>query len=570
MKPSRLLLLVSLWLAASLPCFAQEGRPRYEKRWVYLAHNLLVDQNTDAAVALLARAGKAGYNGALLSDYKFNILDRMTPNYFRNVERVKKAAEKAGIELIPAIFPIGYSDGLLAHDPNLAEGFAVEAAPFLVTGREATLVADPAAKLRNGDLEQTNGDQFANFGFQDDPGKVTFVDHQVVHGGKVACRIEDTKKNSSTGNARLVQRVKVRPHACYRFSAWVRTRSLAGTGSFHLLALGAGPSSRQLTFHEAGLKPDQDWTPIDVVFNSLDQGEVNLYVGLWGGQNGTLWVDDLKLEELGLVNVLRRKGCPLAVASADGKTVYVEGRDFEPVVDTKLGVVPYAGQYDFAHSGPAIRLTPRSTINDGARLRVGWYHPVLTHGEQMMCCLSEPKVYDLLRDQARRVNALFHPKTVFMSHDEIRVINWCQACQSRRLTPGKLLADNVRRCVAILKETMPRAKVATWSDMFDPNHNAVASYYLVNGSLEGSWEGLARDVMIANWNSGKARQSLDWFSRRGHEQLIAGYYDVDDLGNFQVWNGAAKGVPRVTGFMYTTWQSKFELLERYGEAMRGQ
>jgi hypothetical protein len=569
MKRSPVLWIVGAICSTVAPCLAQEGNVRYERRWVYLSHNLLVDQNADAVVALLERAGKAGYNGALLSDYKFNILDRMPSNYFRNVERVKKAAEKAHIELVPAIFPIGYSDGWLAHDPNLAEGLLVESAPFVVKGREAALVDDPTSKLRNGDLEQVSGDKFVNFGFQDDPGKVTFADRQVVHGGKISCRIEDTKRNSSSGNARLVQLVKVRPNACYRFSAWVKTKQLEGTGAFHLLALGAGEPSRQLTFHEAPLKPDQDWTLVEVVFNSLDQKQINLYVGLWGGQNGTLWLDDLKLEELSLVNVLRRRGCPLVVAAGRGEIVYEEGRDFDRVVDDKLGVVPYAGQYDFAHAGPKIQLTARSRIKDGDRLRVTWYHPILTHGEQMMCCLSEPKVYDLLRDQAKRINALFHPKTVFMSHDEIRVINWCQACRSRKLSPGKLLADNVRRCVAILKDTMPRATVATWSDMFDPNHNAVKSYYLVNGSLEGSWEGLAPAVLIANWNSGKAHESLDWFARRGHSQIIAGYYDADDLSNFRTWNAAAKGVPKISGFMYTTWQSKFELLEKYGNAMRG-
>ncbi len=105
--------------------------------------------------------------------------------------------------------------------------------------------------------------------------------------------------------------------------------------------------------------------------------------------------------------------------------------------------------------------------------------------------------------------------------------------------------------------------------MFDPHHNAVNSYYLVNGSLKGSWEGLSKEVIIANWNSGKASDSLKFFAGRGHSQVIAGYYDADDLGNFRTWDAAARGVPGVFGFMYTTWQSKYSLLEQYGQAMRG-
>ena len=129
-----------------------------------------------------------------------------------------------------------------------------------------------------------------------------------------------------------------------------------------------------------------------------------------------------------------------------------------------------------------------------------------------------------------------------MSHDEIRVANWCLACQSRKRTPGQLLAENARRCTSILKAVNPQARIVVWSDMFDPHHNAVDNYYLVNGSLKGSWEGLAHDVVIANWNGGKAAESLKFFADRGHPQIIAGYYDGDDLDEL-----SAMGCGRAAG-----------------------
>ncbi len=213
-------------------------------------------------------------------------------------------------------------------------------------------------------------------------------------------------------------------------------------------------------------------------------------------------------------------------------------------------------------------MRPNSRIRSGERLLVSWYHPMITVSGQVMCCLSEPKLEGILREQARQVNELFRPGTFFMSHDEIRVANWCKACQDRKLTPGRLLADNARKCTAILKSVNPRARIVVWSDMFDPNHNAVDSYYLVNGSLKGSWEGLSPDVIIANWNGGKARASLEFFSSRGHRQVIAGYYDVDDLSNFQTWDTAVRGIKGIAGFMYTTWAHRFELLEAYGNALK--
>ena len=85
----------------------------------------------------------------------------------------------------------------------------------------------------------------------------------------------------------------------------------------------------------------KDWSRVEVVFNSLDQTEVNLNAGVWGGKEGTLWLDDLAIEEMSLVNILRREVSPLSVSSKDGKTPYTEGRDFVPVRDAKLGMVPY-------------------------------------------------------------------------------------------------------------------------------------------------------------------------------------------------------------------------------------
>jgi hypothetical protein len=258
---------------------SQEAKPRYDQRWFYASKNLLVDASADELIALIGRAGKSGYNGLVLADYKFNILDQMPDRYFQNVQRVRREAAAAHIDIIPAVFPIGYSNGLLAHDPNLAEGLPVERAPFVVKGREAVLLPDASARLVNGDLEQVQGDRFIGFSFQDDPEKTTFADHTVVHHGKTSCRMQDVAKYNPHGLCRLVQRVAVRPHACYRFSCWVKTKDFHVDDGFRLLALGTGKDNRSLTFYEAPLEPTKDWSRIDVVFNSLDEREVTLYAG---------------------------------------------------------------------------------------------------------------------------------------------------------------------------------------------------------------------------------------------------------------------------------------------------
>lgn len=374
-----------------------QSAPRYEKRWVWLSCNLQVNEEVDRVSALMERAAKAGYNGVVLTDYKMNFLQRVPDWYFKNAKKVIDAAKKSKIEIIPGVFSVGYSNGLLSNDVNLAEGVEVQNAPYRIKSGKGVLLSDPKAKLANGGLEETKGNTFLGFGYQDNPGQTTHADHSIVHGGRTSCRMENFNDKPV---CRLIQKATVRPHACYRASCWVKSKDFQNAGDFRLLAL-AGEGGRSLTFQENVLEPTQDWKQVEVVFNSLDQTSVNLYAGTWGGKSGSLWIDDLALEELSFVNILRREGCPLKITSKDEKTVYKEGVDFEPLVDPKLGMTPYQGEYRFDHIGPELRIKKGSRIKEGSTVLVSWYHPVLTHGSYAACCLSEPKVYDLLQEQAK-------------------------------------------------------------------------------------------------------------------------------------------------------------------------
>ncbi len=72
------------------------------------------------------------------------------------------------------------------------------------------------------------------------------------------------------------------------------------------------------------------------------------------------------------------------------------------------------------------------------------------------------------------------------------------------------------------------SQIYVWSDMFDPHHNAHDNYYLVNGDISGSWNGLPCDTIVMNWNLGNLNTSLTWFANLGINQIVAGYYDSGD------------------------------------------
>jgi hypothetical protein len=554
--------LTIIFFFAAVPARAEE----LSRRWVYLQLNLQVEANVEKAESILRRAAAAGYNGVVLADYKLNILDRVPDHYFRHAERFKQIARELKLEIIPTVAPMGYSDGLLAHNPNLAEGLPVKDAPFVVRGGVAQLDSELKDALPGGGFEQHKNHAVAGWSFQDFPGKASIVDTAIKRAGASSLRFENLRETAApSGNGRVSRVVSVRPWRQFHASVWIKTEAFESASSVRLFAM--GKDGRVLSHSNLQVKRDQDWTQHHIVFNSLEDDEIRLYCGAWSGRGGKLWLDDLQLEEAAFVNLLRRDACPLVVKTASGQ-VCEEGKDFARLVDPKLGNVPYPGNFDVYHQPPQLRLLPGSRIQEEEKLLVSFYHTVTIYDGQVTCCLADREVFKILADQVRRVEQLFEPKTYFLSHDEIRLANWCPACHREGRSAGELLAENMRQCVATIRKTNPTATLCVWSDMFDPSHNARDKFYLVQGDLAGSWEGLPRDMVLINWNSGKPKESLPFFGNRGHAQILAGYYDADPK-RIAAWLAAGEGVPGINGVMYTTWQSNFEQLEKFAKAAWG-
>ncbi|MCC7290975.1 MAG: hypothetical protein IT449_02815 [Phycisphaerales bacterium] len=520
--------------------------------WLYCPTNLLVDENVAKLDDLWRRAAKMGYTHVLLADSKFCRLVDMEPRYFHNVDRVKALARELRLTLVPAVMPIGYSNDILSRDPNLVEALPVREALFVVHRNVARHEPEPRVELKGGDFND-----LSRWDWKD----------ECVTADAGAARVADPNGR----NARIVQKLNVAPFRQYHVSVRVKTADFAGTPEAKILADG-----RALTFINLGVKPTQDWTVHHTVFNSLDHTEVALYLGCWDGRSGSLWWDDAKVEEIGLLNVVRRPGAPLTVhremtGDARDPVAWIEGQDFERVVDPDMGVHPWPGEYDVWHEPPVIRLTDAGVkkLPDGSRLRVSYYHAITIHDGQAMICPSEPKTLEILRDHMRRVHEAFGASAYFMSHDEIRVLNWCDACQKRHLTAGQILAENLRQCTSMVREVAPDATLYVWSDMFDPHHNAGQDYYLVRGDLARSWEGLDPKVIVAVWYLEKRAESLKWFADRGNPLLIAGYYDAPPTQVLD-WLTAARDVKGVTGVMYTTWRGDYEQIGPFADTVRGE
>ena len=397
---------------------------------------------------------------------------------------------------------MGYSNDILANNPSLVEAMPVTNTLLVVSNGVAVVQAEPAVSFRGGD--------FSNLALWD------WHDSIVVESNGTACVVNPNGKN-----ARIVQTIAVSPFRQYHISVRIKTQNFPGAPQ----VLVNDPAGNSMDFNDLGVAQTQDWQTHHVVFNSQTNTQVTVYFGCWGGTTGILWWDDALIEEIAFLNLVRRSGTPLTV-NVDGGSQLVEGTDFQTLGDSKMGTTPVNGSYDIYHTPPSLQTSGKT---NGTRLRASWYHAQTVNNGQAMICPSEPATTNLLWDQAQRMVAAWGAKGYMMEFDEIREFNWCGACQQRHMDAGALLAATVQTCTTILRTVNPGGDIYTWSDMFDPNHNAHANYYLV----------------------------------RGNRQILAGYYD-STAGQITNWLNSAKSYSGVLGVMYTTWLNDYSVLESFG------
>ena len=531
---------------------------------LYLRHNLLTDEGLADALSLIQRAGAAGYTGVVVADFKVSILhhaefDASRDTWLDHLGQLLDAAAAQGMVAIPTLFPFGYSEAILRSDPNLAEGQPVLGTPFVVAPDGGSLaLASTFAGLTNGGFEDGTGPAASGWDWQDEPGTRTTVDSTVAHSGSRSLRID-----AGTGNARLVQSFDVAPWQQLHVRFWARTRGF-DTDWFNAVLLDA-ETGRQRNFQSWSVASDQDWTRYDFAVNTGESTRLGLYLGAWTRSEGTLWLDDVRVAETAFVNLLRRSGTPLVLRDAAG-TALVEATDFDALVDPDLGD---GETYDDWHEPPTVTLPATTSLAPGDIVTADSFSVAPVYGYQVGACLVEPAVSTWMDESLAAVLAAFpDAPAVFFQHDEMRHLNTCGACAQQGLDAGDLLAAHVADATDRVLTARPGTRVVVWSDMFDPHHNAHADYYLAHGDVAGSWEGLAPDTLVANWNLGGLAESGAFFADRGHLQLVAGYYDSGDgAASAQAEAAAMAGLDGHAGHMYTTWQDDHSQLEAYAEAV---
>ena len=494
---------------------AQEGE--YPERWNYISGNILTEESANNLIELLRKSKEAGCTHVLWAGCRGPRIPELSAEQRGRARQMQQEARKLGIKIIPSVVSIGYSGRYFHFDPNLAAGVPVRNMPFVVKGK--TAAPDPSLAL-------------------------------------------DTSRLRNAGG-RLTARYKVKPFMYYRVSFEMTSEP---RNREELVRVTSSGGKRWNSRTNPTFKKENGKYLVQTVFNTLEGDEIRVVLspGRGGARNVTI-------EPAGMLLILRRDLIPLTVTSEDGRTEYVEGRDFKEVKDPVLQVRPFPGDFPIDHPAPLVELTRRSRIREGERLSVSFWHHARIYNDQDLISMEDPKVWEILELEIKEVQRLWRPEGLMLNYDEIRVAGWEPKPDKKDQTPGELLAEHFKQAYDLFFNDTPTTEIYTWSDMFTPYHNArpfaaKGYYYLVDGNWDGSWEGLPEDVTIMNWYSPDQR-TMKFFADRGHKQVLCGYYDGRSSqrmkDNIARWKKVSEEIPGVLGFMYTTWRRDYDNLQDY-------
>jgi len=551
-----------LFLVSTAAALAQTSKPEL---WYWQYAYPVSQSDVTATNSQIDRAFSYGYTGVAFWSSSFNFMgSNVYPAHnVPYMQQVMSYAQSKGMKTIASVAPYGYSDDALLNNPNWAEGQHVTGSQFTVNSSKTALIpVNSFPGVGNPGFEAGNT---AWFGLNDPN---MGIDYNVFHSGGASGYV-----TNAAGNARFLQTLNLIPWRQYHASMWVKSSAFHGYAQVEVW----DPASNvALRYTQLGTTATQDWTKVEFTFNSRGFSQPVMLFGVWGGSSGTIWFDDVLVEETALVYVLRRPGTPLKLYDpANPNTSYLEGTDFNPIADPNLASGAYYPYNDVYHTPGTVTLPSTTALQAGQTVAIDYYavQPVASYGDVGMC-LTETGAQNWLQQNAQAVTSSVPAGTNYLlSYDEMRHMDSCASCKAKNMTPGQLLAWHVKNTASLYRSLAPSAALYMWNDMFDPYANAVDNYYYVEGSLSGSWQGVDSNTTVLNWNLDNLKNSLTWFSGlnpqqpAAHRQIIAGYYDSGDGAASAIQEiQQAAGIPGVTGLMYTTWYPDYSQLQAFATA----
>ena len=538
---------------------------RFSARWFFMARAVVSMEDVAFITNTVAKAADCGYNGMMLAGMD-NV--GIWPDWRRRrLQVIRRFCADKGVEIVPMVWSIGYGT-MLDRDLSLAEGQEVASVPYVRRGGRAVFCPDGGSDVLAGDggfeNVEVRGSKKLPAGWDawDHVGTVVAMDSETSRSGGRSMRLSRFDV-SDGGQARLLHKpLGLRPGRQYAVTGYMKASAdFSPRSALRVMAMQNG-SVITLT-SVLTRKGAADWTRFSVPIVLGEEGDISLYIGTWEAKSGTVWIDDVCVEDLGICGVLRRGGCPFTVADAETGRVYREGVDYDEVRSVKSIMFPKEPQ------SLELSIPAGSAMREGGRLLVSGYVPVTVKGgSQCSTCMSEESLYRHFLDSAKGVKAELGPKTWMISMDEIRMGGTCAACRARNTDMAHILGDCVTRQRRIIKQVSPDARICMWSDMFNPAQNAKERYYYCRGSFVGSWRLIPHDIVMVDWYGRKFSESLPFWRSEGFDVIVASYYDESMEKRTVPDVTIAAAQPNVLGAVYTTWRGDYANLRSFAETLR--
>ena len=563
-------------LAATLGLAAAAGE--ITDRFVYTNCDLCNPKRMAGLCDLARKAAASGYTGLVVQgdiQYAFHFGEAQR----RELRKFKQVCDEVGIEIVPAVWSIGYG-AMLYADPNVAEGIPCRDIPYVASadGAKAVYAAEPAnVNDFDGGFERAKdlgGGKFTlpGFDFTEKPGTITFIDRDVKHSGKASLRFECAPTDPKDPQARARVELKVKPYSRYLIGMWWKTEDLDpswGLQATYYTVPKPGEvdgMTQHLSFTNPRIGATGDWTYMPSELSTLGHDRIQLWFGSWKSRQGRVWVDDITVRLAGLEDVIRREGCPFEVKGAANGVVYEEGRDY--------AAVPPMGKAQQAmprENGSIVLTLPKgSRIRPGERLLVsGCRKHVMKGNSQVNSCMSSPRLYELVDESAKCLAEIVRPKKWFLPQDEIRAGGSCTLCADPKHSMADLFVNCVNRMHATIRKYTPEAKIYMWGDQLDPNMNGKVVPMMCKGSFAGSIDRIPKDIVIMHWG-GKVPETLKYFREHGFAtaRSIAAFDGAWTDKKTEVARKTVADVkadPGCQAVMFTTWSGDYGNLARFAE-----
>eukprot|EP00930_Biecheleria_cincta_P069018 TRINITY_DN56812_c0_g1_i1.p1 TRINITY_DN56812_c0_g1~~TRINITY_DN56812_c0_g1_i1.p1 ORF type:complete len:627 (-),score=73.53 TRINITY_DN56812_c0_g1_i1:149-2029(-) len=594
--------IIALFLHLLILCMAEGGSP--PKLYFYAQGNLRDPHFLSKLIGWMDMAKSCGYDGMFYADsdiQKLHIPGSANHTFHRALAAMQKHAIEIGLGLLPLIFPFGPSDPIFSQPKwghRLAEPLAFRGALFEVDAESKKLAhVDEFAGIKNGEFSDYVGHSFTGWK-QSAPGSRTFVATtgcnspgsclRVGEGSGDGLAMQELKDIAPYTQLNISFYAKTQGFHAVQFNVEIRSLLQARSGQSEI----RGRMGRRLSWWSLQLAPTQSWTRFEYIASSWDgETPIAIFLGVEDrgnisgrlGQVGDLYFDDISVTTTALVNVLRREGAPLRVYDAQTGRDVVEGVDIDHIEDPLLY---QGGRFDTYHEAPVVRFSDKSSrLCSHQLVRMDYYAVNPVFGSGVASCLMHEGIFEYMQQNAAAVAANYGWQGFLLSYDEIRQLHNDEQ-EAHFASAGDLMAWHVLNATRTARLASPKAKLYIWDDMFNPYHNAGSrgtaddGYFLINGSMYGSWNGLdPNEVSMMTWGpcdesappipgvpDCKFRSGLKFFADRGLRQIIGGFYDYASCPGCPK-NGTAaaerefrfaQGIANIDGYSYTTWGSNNE------------